>query len=77
MLFRSGGVLPPILFGVYIDELLMRLKRSGYGCHIGHIFTGALAYADDVVLIAPTMVSMRKLLDICSTFSKDSVKFNH
>ena len=62
---------------MYIDELLTRLKLSGFGCHIGHHFTGALAYADDVVLVAPTIVSMSKLLDTCSTFSKEyHVKFN-
>ena len=29
------GVLSPILFNLYIDELLERLKKSGFGCHIG------------------------------------------
>ena len=33
---KQGGVLSPILFTVYIDELLLRLQSSGYGCMIGH-----------------------------------------
>ena len=28
---KQGGVLSPVLFSVYIDELLTRLKHSGYG----------------------------------------------
>ncbi len=43
---KQGGVLPPVLFGMYIDELLSRLKGSGYGYMVGHLFCGALGYAD-------------------------------
>ena len=41
---KQGGVLSPILFAIYIDELLTRLKCSGYGCMIGHIYCGAFGY---------------------------------
>ena len=34
-------------------------------CFIGTSFVGALAYADDIVLLAPTPCAMRKLLVIC------------
>jgi len=34
--------------------LLLNLSRSGVGCYLGIHFTGALAYAYDIVLIAPT-----------------------
>ena len=50
---KQGGVLSPILFSVYIDELLTRLKHSGYGCMVGHVYCGAFAYADDIALVAP------------------------
>ena len=29
---KQGGVRSPILFGIYIDELLSILHNSGYGC---------------------------------------------
>ena len=82
---KQGGVLSPILFGIYLDELLLKLKKSGIRCHIGNIFTGALAYADDVVLLAPTKHAMSLMLKICSEFSKtfdlifnaDKSKFIH
>ena len=50
---KQGGVLSPVLFCVYIDGLLMSLYRAGLGCYISHMFVGALAYADDLVLLAP------------------------
>ena len=30
------------LFGIYFDELLMRLSHSGHGCVIGHLYYGAV-----------------------------------
>ena len=32
---RQGGILSPLLFGVFIDELLCKLQNSGFGCRIG------------------------------------------
>jgi len=48
---KQGGVLSPVLFCVYIDELLTSLHRAGIGCHIGYMFVGALAYADDLIFL--------------------------
>ena len=39
------------------------------GCYWGHRFVGALAYADDVVLLAPCASALRKLLSICESFA--------
>ena len=57
---KQGGVLSPVLFCVYIDDLLIALKSTGYGCFVGHMFTGVLAYADDLVLLAPSQHAMRQ-----------------
>ena len=34
---KQGGVLSPILFSIYINKLLLKLKESGYGCHLNGI----------------------------------------
>ena len=44
---QQGGVSSPIMFCIYIDDLLLKLSQSGVGCYIGLDFVGALAYADD------------------------------
>ena len=31
---RQGGVLSPVLFTVYLDELLQRLSTLDIGCHV-------------------------------------------
>ena len=59
---RQGGVLSPILFCVYINNLLQRLSSSGVGCYLGTNFAGT--YADDIALVRPTPSAMHKLLSI-------------
>jgi len=40
-------------------------------------FVGALAYADDLVLLAPSPTAMRKVLSICDEYAAEfSIKFN-
>ena len=53
------------------------LSDAKVGCYIGHVFVGALAYADDIVLLAPTARAMRKLLSLCDEFASGfNVLFN-
>ena len=73
----QGGVLSPILFSVYLDDLLQNLADSGVGCHWGHLFVGAVCYADDIVLLAPYPSALRILLNICSSYaSTHGLRFN-
>ena len=45
---KQGAVLSPILFSIYIDSLLQKLKESGLGCHVGSYFPiSQWAAADD------------------------------
>ena len=67
----QGEVLSPILFTIYRDCLLHKLTLSGAGCHIRDIFSGALAYADDIVLLGHRRSSMMTLLNACEEFSDE------
>ena len=48
---KQGGVISPILFSKYIDPLLLKLRNSGYDCHLSGVYMEALSYADDITLI--------------------------
>jgi Reverse transcriptase (RNA-dependent DNA polymerase) len=74
---RQGMVLNPVLFWIYFDELLHALESAGCGCYIGFCFVGVLAYADDLMLLAPSASATRRLLKICDEFGERySVIFN-
>ena len=46
------SILSPLLFAVYLDDLLVELRESDVGCYWGSLFAGAFAYVDDIVLLA-------------------------
>ena len=74
---RQGGILSPLLFAIYIDDLLQELRISGYGVHIGSLFVGAVAYADDICILSCSCYGLQKLLDICSEYGiKWDIRFN-
>ena len=74
---KQGGILSPILFCIYIDELFRLLKLSGYGCYIGDMFYGELGYADDVCLLAPSRTALSEIIHICDSYGREyDVKFN-
>jgi hypothetical protein len=74
---KQGGVVSPVLFCIYIDDLLVSLSQTGVGCYMAGIFVGAIAYADDIVLISPTPLGTRKLLLTCETFANEfDILFN-
>ena len=74
---KQGAILSPVLFCIYFDNLLLALRAEGIGCFIGSWFCGALAYADDVALLAPTAGAMRRLLSACDKFAAGfNVMFN-
>ena len=59
---KQGGVLSPLLFNVYLDELILLLREQGVGCHMNDMFVGGFCYADDVTLLAPTGMALNAML---------------
>ena len=68
---RQGAVSSPALFSLYVQELLDRLQQLGAGCHIGNTYVGAVAWADDFLLLAPTRTAMQRMLDTASAFVEE------
>ena len=76
---RQGGVLSPILFTIkfYLDDPLLELERAGVGCYWRHHFVGAVCYADDIALLAPSLSALRIMLETCTCYaSLHSLIFN-
>ena len=65
----QGSKLGPILFNLFINDLLEELNRSNLGAHIGPLHFAALGFADDIVLISDSPRKLQQLLDICSSWA--------
>ena len=68
---KQGGIISPVLFNVYMDDLSTSLNNSGIGGHIGEKTINHLCYADDICLIALSSSAMQQLLNICHTYSTE------
>ena len=67
---KQGAVLSAILFCVYIDDLLKKLRRNGDGCWVNNNFVGVIVYADDIVLLSPCIDGLQRMIDTCSDYAK-------
>ena len=67
---RQGGVLSGLLFNIYIDTMLDKISNAKVGCELGPIKSNIIAYADDVVLLAPSPTSLQILIDIADNEAK-------
>ena len=63
---RQGGILSPFLFKLYIDDILDEIINTNVGCKLGFMQVNALAYADDIVLIAKSQEDLEILYRILS-----------
>jgi len=59
---RQDGVLSPYFFAVYIDDLIRRLQRLNCGCFIRSACVNAFLYANDIILLAPSIDALTKIL---------------
>jgi len=62
---RQGSVLSPMLFAVYVNEILLILEESKLGCNVKFLSVNVFMYADDlhVLLVASTMKDLQLMID--------------
>ena len=56
---RQGGQLSPLLYNVYTDDLNHYLQATGVGCYVRGAYVNSLSYADDMLLLAPTVTALQ------------------
>lgn len=65
---KQGDHLSPLLFNMVLDPLLKLLDASGFGMHVDGMSVAALAFADDLVLLANDKDDLQRLLTLTSDF---------
>ena len=60
---KQGSVCSPVLFSIYVNDMLLKLNM--YGCNFFYCSASALMYADDLVLLAPSIAELNTMIAIC------------
>jgi hypothetical protein len=60
---KQGDNLLPILFSIFIDDLVDEINELGLGVNIGDSKLSILLYADDIVLVALSEADMQNMLN--------------
>ena len=68
---RQGGILSPILFNYFINDLLKLLSDTGDGLSILDETFNCCAYADDLTVFASSITGLQRLIDISQKYSND------
>jgi hypothetical protein len=63
---RQGGVLSPVLFALYVNDLLFNLHKSKLGCIIRGLTVNSFMYADDLILLSASVIDLQHMIDLCS-----------
>ena len=74
---KQGGCLSPILFSVYLNELIETLRKNNIGCGYGSEYMGVFCYADDLSLLCPSFTGIKEMLKTCEDYAmKHNILFN-
>ena len=65
---KQGAVLSPVLFSMYLDQLISQVIHIGMGCYMNDLFTALFIYDDDINLLAPPRASLSLMLEQCDNF---------
>ena len=62
---------------IYVDDLNVALNACQVGCCVGKVIINHLMYADDLVILDPSVAGISKLLSTCEIFGdSNDIIFN-
>ena len=74
---RQGCILSPLLFSLYINSLILKLKEAEVGVKCREQLISVLLYADDAVILAEDEKLLKRGLEVLMEWCKEwSVEVN-
>ena len=71
---RQGGTMSPCFFAIFIDDIVTKLKSLGHGCNTILTCISIFLYADDIMLISPSVSMLQTVLHLCEP---EITRFRH
>ena len=68
---RQDSVLSGLLYLIFINDLICEIEKCNQNIGIYSINCGAPALADDISCIATSPLSLQRMLDVCSEYSRN------
>ena len=53
------------MFALYIDSVVDKVRSTNVGCTVNGACLSILLYADDIILLAPTVMALQQLVMAC------------
>lgn len=66
---RQGGLSSPNIFNIYVNDLIVELSNMRVGCRIDGVSMNNLSYADDMVLLSPSVGGLNEMLKVCESYA--------
>ena len=66
---RQGGIISTHFYKVYVNGLMIEIRRNSLGKFIGYIYVGCPGCADDILLITEDPEALLMMLAIASAYS--------
>ena len=75
---RQGSILSPHMYNIYNEYLLEHIVNNNVnGTSLYGVYTGIIAYADDILLLSSTKSGLQNLINTCTMYSNDNfIKIN-
>ena len=74
---RQGAILSPLLFSIYLNPLLNKINKCNTGCDLGDNASKIFAYADDLVVLSPTLGGLKEIINHIASYSDNyQINFN-
>jgi retron-type reverse transcriptase len=67
---KQGSLLSPILFKIFLDDLMAQLEHAQHGVRISDLKLNCCTYADDITIFASTITGLQSLIDICVSYAE-------
>ena len=74
---KQGGVISPILFNFFLNDLLNECIEADLGARVYDVNVSIVAYCDDLILLSPLESDLMELLLICERYAfRWKIRFN-